>query len=131
MAYTKKSYLEHVALKVKDIRWHIQFFTEALGFDIREVSGNPENPEQIWIGGIQLTSAPDFKNYDHEEERIWHIGIFTKDLEAALNEVYLYGEVSEMPQGRNWFMIPDGIMIELSQASSGEIQKYLEIKPRG
>ncbi len=30
MSYQKKSYVEHVAVIVKDIHWHIRFFKEAL-----------------------------------------------------------------------------------------------------
>ena len=36
MAYQRKSYVEHVAVRVKDIGWHIRFFREALGMPIRD-----------------------------------------------------------------------------------------------
>jgi predicted enzyme related to lactoylglutathione lyase len=130
MAYEKKSYLEHVAVKVKDIQWHIEFFTKALGMDIRELHGKIENPEQVWIGGMQLTSSPDFEVGDCTNERAWHIGIFTEDLEDALKEVYSFEGVMEMPQGRNWFSLPDGLSIELMQASENSVQEILKIDPR-
>ena len=31
MAYQKRAYVEHVAIWVKDIHWHIRFFREVLG----------------------------------------------------------------------------------------------------
>lgn len=130
MAYTKKSYLEHVAVKVKDIHWYIKFFGKALGMDIRELHGTRENPEQVWIGGMQLTVSPDFEGRDYTNERAWHIGIFTEDLEEALKEVYSFEGVKEMPQGRNWFSLPDGLSIELMQASGNSIQEILKVNPR-
>ena len=31
-----RAYVEHVAVRVRDIHWHIQFFYEVLGMDVRE-----------------------------------------------------------------------------------------------
>jgi len=90
MGYTKKSYLEHVAVRVKDIHWYIKFFEKALGMSIRQLNGTRENPEQVWIGGMQLTSTPNFEGGEYTKERAWHIGIFTENLEESLNEVYSF-----------------------------------------
>lgn len=130
MAYTKKSYLEHVAVRVKDIHWYINFFEKALGMGIRQLNGTRENPEQVWIGGMQLTSTLNFEGGDYTNERAWHIGIFTEDLEESLSEVYSFEGVKEMPQGRNWFSLPDGLSIELMQASKNSVEEILKIDPR-
>ena len=34
MSYSKASYLQHVAIRVRDMQWHIRFFEEALGMPI-------------------------------------------------------------------------------------------------
>ena len=61
MAYSKRSYVEHVAIRVKDIQWHIRFFREVLGMTLREVLGPPEAPRKVWtIGGVQLVPDPAF-----------------------------------------------------------------------
>jgi len=113
MAYAKKSYLEHTAVRVKDIHWHIRFFQEALGMPVRSVQGAADDPIQVWtVGGVQLVAD---KSYNGPEGRMVHLGIMTEDLEAALEEVYKWG-VTEMPQGHNWFTLPDGLAIELMQA---------------
>lgn len=113
MPYEKKSYLEHTAVRVKDIHWHIRFFREALGMPLRSTQGPEDDPIQVWtVGGVQLVSDKDFEG---PEGRMVHLGIMTEDLEAALEEVYKWG-VSEMPQGHNWFTLPDGLAIELMQA---------------
>ncbi len=112
MAYAKSSYLQHVAVYVKDIRWYTHFFAEALGMPISRVAGDPDNPQQIWtVGGMQLVSAPDFAG---PEGRVAHLGIYTDDLEAALEEVYKW-DVTELPQGRNWVKLPDGLQLEIMQ----------------
>lgn len=113
MAYEKKSYLEHTAVRVKDIHWHIRFFEEALGMPVRNAQGPKDDPTQVWtVGGVQLVSD---KEYDGPEGRMAHLGVMTEDLAAALEEVYKW-EVTEMPQGHNWFTLPDGLAIELMQA---------------
>jgi hypothetical protein len=97
---------------------------------IRQLNGTRENPEQVWIGGMQLTSTPNFEGGDYTNERAWHIGIFTENLEESLNEVYSFEGVKEMPQGRNWFSLPDGLSIELMQASKNSVEEILKIDPR-
>ncbi len=127
MAYPRKSYIEHAAVRVRDIHWHIRFFRDALGMDIREIDGPADNPRQVWlIGGVQLISEVGFSG---PEGRLGHLGVMTEDLEAALEEVARW-EVRELPQGRNWFALPDGLCVELIQASGGAVEAALAVKPR-
>jgi len=113
MAYTKTCYLHHTAVRVKDLAWHIRFFKEALGMPVRQVAGPEDDPRQVWtIGGMQLVAATDF---DGPEGRLVHLGINCEDLDEVLEEVYKWG-VSELPQGRNWIKLPEGMEIELMQA---------------
>lgn len=113
MAYEKTSFLEHTAIRVKDIQWHIRFFKEVLGMPVRNAQGPDDDPIQVWtVGGVQLVSAKDFEG---PEGRMVHLGIRTEDLDACLDEAYKWG-VEEMPQGRNWIRLPDGLEIEMMQA---------------
>jgi catechol 2,3-dioxygenase-like lactoylglutathione lyase family enzyme len=124
MAYNHSSYLEHAAIYVKDLDWHIRFFKEALGMSLRDES---QYPMQVWtIGGVQLTADPTFEG---PEGRLAHLGIMTEDLEAALEEVYKWS-VKEMPQGRNWVELPDGLCIEIMHAAANSVKASLEIQPR-
>jgi catechol 2,3-dioxygenase-like lactoylglutathione lyase family enzyme len=127
MAYQRKSYLEHTAIRVKDIQWHIRFFGEALGMPVRNALGPADHPEQVWtIGGLQLISDPGFEG---PEGRVAHLGVMTEDLEASLEEVYKWG-VTQMPQGRHWVALPDGLTIELLQAKGNSVVEALAVNPR-
>jgi len=118
VAYTKTSFLEHTAVRVKDIHWHIKFFQEALGDPVRQVQGDARDPIQVWTkGGVQLVSDTSFEG---PEGRMVHLGIRNDDLEEALDIVYSFEGVKELPNGRNWFELPDGLQVELMQ-----LEKYV------
>jgi catechol 2,3-dioxygenase-like lactoylglutathione lyase family enzyme len=132
-----KAYLEHVAIWVKDIHWHIRFFEEVLGMTLREIDGTREAPRQYWtLGGLQFIHAPEFEGPEGPEGpeglegRLAHLGVMCEDLEAALSLAHGFG-VSEMPQGRNWLRLPDGLAVELIQAKPAScVAQALAINPR-
>jgi catechol 2,3-dioxygenase-like lactoylglutathione lyase family enzyme len=127
MSSIKKAYLEHVAIWVRDIHWHIRFFHDVLGMTMREVDGPADNPRQYWtLGGMQFIAKPDFEG---PEGRLGHLGVMCDDLEASLTVAKTFG-VTEMPQGRNWLRLPDGLAIELIQASPGAVARALAVNPR-
>ena len=127
MACSKKAYVEHVAVWVRDIHWHIRFFHDVLGMTMREVDGTTEEPRQYWtLGGMQFIASPDFAG---PEGRLAHLGVMCEDLEAALEAAKVFG-VTEMPQGRNWLRLPDGLAVELIQAKGDAVAAALTIDPR-
>lgn len=122
-----KTYVEHVAIWVADIHWHIKFFREVCGMAMREVQGSPEAPAQYWtLGGMQFIAKPDFAG---PEGRLGHLGVMCEDLEATLAAAQTFG-VKEMPQGRNWLRLPDGLAVEFIQASPGAVAQALAVNPR-
>lgn len=123
-----KAYVEHVAVWVKDIHWHIRFFHDVFGMTLREVQGSVEAPTQYWnLGGMQFMSAADF---DGPEGRLGHLGVMCEDMEAALAAAWTF-DVTEMPQGRNWLRLPDGLAVEFIQASpAASVAQVLAINPR-
>ena len=131
MAYGKKSYVEHVAVRVKDIDWHVNFFREVLGMSVREIQGSAGpagSPNKVWtIGGMQFNADPAF---DGPEGRLAHLGIMVEDLEAVLAEAKNWG-VRELPMGRNWLALPDGLELELMQAYGDAVANALAVAPRG
>jgi len=128
MAYRNKSYVEHVAFKVKDIGWHIRFFREVLGMDVKETDGPAETPRQAWtVGGVQFIADPSFEG---PEGRMGHLGMITDDLEGAIAAATQWG-IGSAPQGRNWLQLPDGLVVELNQAVPGAVDQALAVKPKG
>jgi catechol 2,3-dioxygenase-like lactoylglutathione lyase family enzyme len=127
MSTPARAYLEHVAIWVCDIHWHIRFFHDVLGMTMREADGPADDPRQYWtLGGMQFIASPDFAG---PEGRLAHLGIMCEDLEAALAGARAFG-VEEMPQGRNWLRLPDGLAVELIQARSNAVASALAIDPR-
>ncbi|MOA33897.1 hypothetical protein D3C78_1552340 [compost metagenome] len=113
---------------MKDIHWHIRFFHDVFGMTLREVQGSVEAPFQYWtLGGMQFISTPEF---DGPEGRLAHLGVMCEDMEAALAAAWTF-DVSEMPQGRNWLRLPDGLAVEFIQASPVAcVAQALAINPR-
>ena len=129
MSYPKRSYVEHVAIRVRDIHWHIRFFREALGMTVRAVDGDAAAPKQVWtVGGIQLMVDPGFAG---PEGRLAHLGVMTEDLDAALAAAYAFEGVLPLAQGRNWLQLPDGLCVEVMQATGTTVERALAIDPRG
>jgi catechol 2,3-dioxygenase-like lactoylglutathione lyase family enzyme len=123
-----RAYLEHVAIWVDDIHWHIRFFHDVCGMTMREVQGTVEEPVQYWtLGGLQFMAKP---GHDAPEGRLGHLGVMCEDLEAALAAAHAFG-VTEMPQGRNWLRLPDGLAVEFIQAAPGSVAQALAVQPRG
>ncbi len=122
------AYVEHVAIWVKDIHWHIRFFGQVLGMTMREVDGPPDAPRQFWtLGGLQFIHEPGFAG---PEGRLAHLGVMCADLEAALAAAQASGG-TELPQGRNWLRLPDGLAVELIQARPAScVAQALAIDPR-
>ena len=131
MTYTNKAYVEHVAIRVKDIHWHIKFFYEVLGMDVREIDGPTDNPRQYWtLGGLQFMATPDFEAQPSNDAGwLGHLGVMVDDLDAAIEEAKKWG-VKQLPQGRNWLQLPDGLAVELIQAAPGTVSQALSVNPR-
>jgi catechol 2,3-dioxygenase-like lactoylglutathione lyase family enzyme len=128
MQYRKRSYVEHVAVRVRDVDWHIRFFRDALGMPVRAVDGPPDRPKQVWtVGGVQLVADPDFAG---PEGRLAHLGVMTEDLEAALAAARAWDGVTVLPQGSNWLSLPDGLVVEVIQATGDAVAAALAVDPR-
>ncbi|SAL44726.1 glyoxalase/bleomycin resistance protein/dioxygenase [Caballeronia cordobensis] len=123
-----RAYVEHVAIWVKDIHWHIRFFEEVLGMTMREVDGTRDAPRQYWtLGGLQFIHDA---RHEGPEGRLAHLGVMCEDLDAALAAAQAFG-VTEMPQGHNWLRLPDGLAVELIQAKPAAcVAQALAIDPR-
>ena len=125
---TPRAYVEHVAVWVRDIRWHIDFFREVLGMEMREVQGDPGDPAQYWtLGGMQFIARPDFAE---PEGRLAHLGVMCEDQAAAIAGALARG-ATPMSQGPNWLRLPDGLALEMIQAQpAAAVAQALAVNPR-
>lgn len=118
-------YVEHVAIHVTAFEPHLTFFREVLGMDVRDRSG--PDPEQIWLqGGVQLIRDPDFVPTDG---RFAHLGVMVDDLDAAIAAATRHS-VATLAKGPNWLALPDGLVVELLQASGDSVARARDINPR-
>jgi glyoxylase I family protein len=128
-----RAYLEHVAIRVKDIHWHIRFFAEVLGMGLRALDGAPEQPRQYWtVGGLQFIHDPALpvSGADTDDTRLAHLGVMCADQEAAIEAALAWG-ARPMPQGKGWLRLPDGLALELIQAQPATcVAQALAINPR-
>lgn len=133
---SSRAYVEHVAIRVKDIRWHMKFFYDVLDMDVRQVDvsdgSDPNEPRQYWsVGGVQLINSPGFEAPPSNDSGwLAHLGIMVEDLEEALRRAESFG-VKALPQGRNWLQLPDGLAVELMQAEpASAVEQALAVNPR-
>jgi hypothetical protein len=75
---------------------------------------------------LQFIAMPDFAG---PEGRLAHLGVMCEDLSAALAAAHKF-DVKEMPQGRNWLRLPDGLAVEFIQARGDAVSRVLAIDPR-
>lgn len=103
------AYLDHMALRVRDLDWHIRFFQEvfdmAITMELKEAG-----QRKVWLAQcIQLNETPSFSE---EEGRADHLGIACDDVAAVLEKAKAF-DVRTLPQGDNWIQLPSGICIEV------------------
>ena len=123
-----RAYIEHVAIQVKDIDWHVRFFAEVLGLGVRaELPAQAQVGRQVWVlGGVQLISDPGFEG---PEARLAHLGIMVDDYDGVLERAAAFG-ARALLAGPNWLELPDGLNIEILRAKNGSVEAALAIDPR-
>ena len=75
---------------------------------------------------MQFIAMPEFAG---PEGRLAHLGVMCENLDAALAAARTF-DVKEMPQGRNWLRLPDGLAVEFIQARGDAVGRALAIDPR-
>lgn len=121
------AYLEHCALNVSDISWHLRFFRQVLGMTVTMVRGDQLCPDQAWtLGGIQLVSRP---GSTASPGVLNHLGMAVVDPDAAIEAARAFGVESD-PRGDHWLALPDGIVLELLPADARRVERALRLDPR-
>ena len=118
--------IDHAAVQVPDFDRCLNFFTSVLGMEVTLVDpASEEKPwKQAWVGGIQLqrmdgagAGATDTDRFDASAgpaPSMTHIGIAADNVQELLDKVYALDGIRQAPgKDRNWFVLPNGITIEL------------------
>lgn len=122
-----RGYVEHVALHVRDIAWHIRFFRDALGMELRETDGPADAPRQAWtVGGLQFIADPGFAG---AEGRLAHLGVMVEDAQAAIAAARGFGVVA-LDKGANWLKLPDGLIVEIIEAKNDAVAQARAVDAR-
>ena len=101
-------YLHHVAISVDDIEKYIKLF-EKLGMTIQRKNGTSPN-RQIWFNeGIQLKE--DYSSLNNGAN-IDHIALQSDDIETVVKVALENGCYFDI-RGYNWFVLPNGIRVEV------------------
>lgn len=122
---TPRAFIEHVAIRVRDVDWHVAFFRDVLGLGIRdEAAADGVRPRQVWVlGSVQLIEDPTF---EPPEGRLAHLGIMVDDYDGVIERATARG-AKALPQGPNWLVLPDGLNIEILRASEGAVEQALSV----
>jgi lactoylglutathione lyase len=83
----------HTAIRVKDLDKALEFYSELLGLPVTRVRGPKDNPDSVWVPGLQILVDPDVQpgtNLDHSALGIVNIEEVCKRLDDA-------GYVAETP----------------------------------
>jgi len=124
-----RAYVEHVAVWVRDLEWHVRFFAEVFAMHVRAVDvADGGRTTQCWtVGGLQLMVL------DHEATApvhpVAHLGIMCEDRDAAVDRALALGAQS-LPHGRHWLRLPEGLVVEVLQAHNDAVATALGIEPR-
>ena len=121
------AYVDHCAIPVKDVEWHVAFFRVACGMNVREQRGPEENPEQVWMnGGIQLNKTSELPS----KGGAFHIGIMAEDAQDVLQKSYSFDGVRNYDNREGWIVLPEGTIVEVIQALPGAIKAYCDVECR-
>jgi len=119
------AWLEHNAIRVKDVEWYLKFFAEVFNMRQRKILGTAPH-RKVWLwGGLQLNETGYFASGEGRQE---HLGIMTDDVPMALTKAAEYG-VKPLPEGKNWFELPDGLHIEVCAGKAEVIKTAATLKP--
>lgn len=114
----------HAAIRVKDFAAALHFYNHLLGLPIERSRGPEDNPDIVWMPGVQLT-RPAADIPDGQYGVLDHIGIAVKNLDAICARLDAVGCTIERPRNQLHFAQlnrdvitifyrdPDGNIVEL------------------
>lgn len=104
-----KTNIHHVAITVSEFDQYAELFKQVFEMQVEKKSGQKPN-RKIWFRqGIQLNEC------SSPSPLFDHIGISAGNQEELLTRAQKYG-CTPLPEGSNWFALPNGIRVELKDS---------------
>lgn len=123
MKTSLSGHVDHCAIPVVDIQWHISFFKDVFGMKVREQRVSREGIEQVWMnGGMQFNRV----RMAPEKNDSFHIGIMVENVSEKLNAAFKFEGVKQFYSKYGWIILPEGLIIEMIQGKPSEIGTHCE-----
>ena len=109
-----KAGIHHAALLTENYQWYTDFFQEVFHMTIARTAGEAPN-RQLWFKeGIQINELAQGSEVFPENCACDHISLgVDMDPVAAANLAIQYGCRKAEGKGDHWFVLPNGVMMEL------------------
>jgi lactoylglutathione lyase len=91
----------HTAIRVADLDKALYFYSELIGLPIRRTRGPEDNPNSVWLPGIQLLPDPEVK----DGTKLDHAAIGLNNIEEVCKRLDEAGFVADTPLNE---VQPDG-----------------------
>ena len=122
-----EAYLDHPALRVRELAPLVDFFSDVLGMTVVKIDGDPEAPKQVWLlGGVQLTLD---ETVGEGTGALDHLGLICSDVEAAIRGAEAHGATPD-PRGRVWWRLPGGLVLEFLPERGNAVATARALDPR-
>ena len=105
--------IHHVAVKVNNLEWYVDFFQNVLGMTIEKTKGEKPSRQLWFYEGIQLVETEELETlqnpslYDHIS-----LGV-DEDPKDVAKIAIAHGCNSMEGKGAHWFALPNRVPIEL------------------
>ena len=106
------------------------FFREVLGMPLRECDGPTDNPARCGPWGVQLVATPGFEAPPSNAEGWLALRNHGRRPRGGAEGSGQLGRQGAAPLGPNWLQLPDGLALELMQATGNAVAEVLAVDPR-
>ncbi len=85
----------HTAILVRDIHATVAFYRDVVGLSVERMRGDPENPNSVWLSGLQLVRA---EGRDISGNGVFeHTGLAVRNLDEIVARLQAHGARFDQP----------------------------------
>lgn len=106
-----RAQIHHAALNVDPLDWYVSFFETVFGMEVRKTAGKAPHRKVWFHQGIQLNECAAGSGQAGPCD---HVSIAVEDVEDTVKAALAQG-CTPLPNGANWFVLPNGFPLELME----------------